>query len=76
MDFDCNYLLGKFQSSQFVCSEGCKIILPYSKGCKIRCSGKIVCANGIQCVYGVMQGHGIFGANSNFRVKQRTKGKV
>ena len=76
MDFDCNYLLGKFQSSQFVCSEGCKIILPYSKGCKIRCSRKIVCANGIQCVYRVMQGHGIFEAKSNFRVKYRTKGKV
>ena len=48
MDFDWNCLLGKFQSSQIVCS-------PISKMCKIRCSRKTVCANDIQRLYRVMQ---------------------
>ena len=48
MDFDWNCLLGKFQSSELVCT-------PFSKRCKIRWSRKTVCANDVQQVYKVMQ---------------------
>ena len=47
MGFDWDYLLGKFQLSQLVCT-------PYGKRCKIRCSRKTVCANDIEQVYRAM----------------------
>ena len=44
MEFDWNYISGKFQPSQLVCTSRIR-------RCKIRCSRKTVCANDIQCVY-------------------------
>ena len=47
MDFDCNYLLGRFQSSQFVCSGGCKIYCHIVRDVKLDAQEKLFVLTGI-----------------------------